>query len=131
MIAHLARLAALLVLLFAGAALAEESKPVEPNTEAMAAARELLEATGADTQVDNMIAALSGGAQIGAKGQGESGKEAVAAMDGFLKKFAGYKTEMLNDMVIASMPVLMQKGSEIGRKYAEKIVQDMASEKKK
>lgn len=140
-----------------GVAIAEEAAPaVDP--EALAAARELIEVTGVSKQIDGMIASVGQGMAAGAgKENAEAGKKIAAEFEAVMQKFAGYKTEMLNDFAVlyaqnftaaemkevanfyrsgtgakfvSSMPMLMQKGSEIGMKYSRKLMDDMAAGKK-
>ena len=133
-------------------ALTEEAKPAA-DPAALAAARDLMDVTGVAKQMEGMISAMSQGF---AKGAGadtlEKGKQAAAEFDAAMKKFMGYKDEMLTDFAqlyaetftaaemkeiadfyrggtgakfIQSMPVLMQKGAQIGIKYSERMVTEM------
>ncbi len=132
--------------------LAEDAKPVA-DPAALAAARDLMEVTGVAKQMEGMISAMSQGFAKGAGAENsEKGKQAAAEFDAAMKKFMGYKDEMLTDFAqlyaesftaaemkeiadfyrggtgakfIQSMPVLMQKGAQIGMKYSERIVKDM------
>ena len=146
-----------LALLFSFApALAQDAKPaVDPD--ALAAAKELMEATGTAKQIDGMIASVTKGVAAGAAGAGgDKAKQVGAEFDEMMKKFAGYKAEMMNDFAvlyaqtftaaemrevanfyksgtgakfISAMPVLMQKGAEIGMKYSQRLMQEAGGKK--
>ncbi len=149
---------ALTALLFAlSPAFAQDSQPA-PDAERLAAAREMMEVTGVTKQLDGMIAAMTQGFAKGANAEGNpQGKQISAEFDAMMQKFLGYKADMLKDFevlyaesftaaemkevsafyrsgtgakFIASMPALMQKGSEIGMKYSQKMMQDMVPAKK-
>ena len=133
-------------------ALTEEAKPAA-DPAALAAARDLMEVTGVAKQMEGMISAMSQGFANGAGADiSEKGKQAAAEFDAAMKKFMGYKDEMLTDFAqlyaetftaaemkeiadfyrggtgakfIQSMPVLMQKGAQIGIKYSERMVTEM------
>lgn len=124
------------------------------DPERVAAARELMEVTGVTKQLDGMIAAVSKGFAKGAKAdETEEGKKLSAEFDAMMQKFLGYKEEMLTDFAalyadtftaaemkevsafyrsgtgakfIATMPELMQKGSAIGMKYSQKMMEGAA-----
>jgi uncharacterized protein len=133
-------------------AFADEAKPAA-DPAALAAARDLMEVTGVAKQMEGMISAMSQGFAKGAGAEtSEKGKQVAAEFDAAMKKFMGYKDEMLTDFAqlyaetftaaemkeiadfyrggtgakfIQSMPVLMQKGAQIGIKYSERIVKEM------
>jgi uncharacterized protein len=135
-----------------GPAAAQKAPPADAAT--LAAARDLLEATGSAKAMDGMIEQMSKGFTQGAA-QAGAGPEAEAAAAGFkasMAKFATYKTEMLNDMAalyatkftaaemkavadfyragpgakfIQKQPELMQEGGQIGMKYSQKIMEEM------
>lgn len=140
-------------------AAAEEAKPAgAADPERIAAAREMMVATGVDKSLDGIITAMSQGFAKGAKADvNAEGKKASDAFDAVMKKFLGYKEDMLNDFAtlyadtftasemkevtafyksgtgakfIASMPALMQKGSQIGMKYSQKVIEEMEGSKK-
>ncbi len=146
-------IACLLILLSSFApAVAEDVKPAA-DPAALAAARDLMEVTGVAKQMEGMISAMSQGFAKGAGADtSEKGKQAVAEFDAAMKKFMGFKAEMLTDFAqlyaesftasemkeiadfyrggtgakfIQAMPVLMQKGAQIGMKYSERIVKEM------
>lgn len=148
---------ALAVVLFAlSPAFAQDAPGQDP--ERLAAAREMMEVTGVTQQLDGMIAAMTQGFTKAANAEGNpQGKQVSAEFDTMMQKFLGYKADMLKDFevlyaetftaaemkevsafyrsgtgakFIASSPALMQKGSEIGMKYSQKMIQDMGAEKK-
>lgn len=148
---------ALTFLLFAlSPAFAQDAPGQDP--ERLAAAREMMEVTGVTKQLDGMIAAMTQGFAKGANADtNPQGKQISAEFDALMQKFLGYKTEMLKDFevlyaesftaaemkevsafyrsgtgakFITSMPALMQKGSEIGMKYSQKMTQEMGADKK-
>lgn len=152
-----ALLQAIAVLLFALAPLrAEEAKP-PADAERIAAAREMMEVTGVTKSLDGIIAAMSQGFAKGASADSsEAGKQASQEFDAAMKKFLTYKEDMLNDFAalyadtfsaaemkevtafyksgtgakfIQSMPALMEKGSQIGIKYSQKMMQEMGDKK--
>jgi hypothetical protein len=148
---------ALTFLLFALSPVFAQDAPGQ-DPERLAAAREMMEVTGVTKQLDGMIAAMTQGFAKGANADtNPQGKQISAEFDALMQKFLGYKTEMLKDFealyaesftaaemkevsafyrsgtgakFITSMPALMQKGSEIGMKYSQKMIQEMAAEKK-
>ena len=143
------------VLAVAVPALAQKA-PVDPAR--LAAARDLLEATGVSKQMDGMMAAMSQGFERGAtQGGGAGAGKATKEFNSFLDKFAAYRQPMLDDFAmlyaerftadelksiadfyrsgpgarfIAAMPELMQAGSKIGMTYAEKVIADLKKEGK-
>lgn len=148
---------ALTFLLFALSPVFAQDAPGQ-DPERLAAAREMMEVTGVTKQLDGMIAAMTQGFAKGANADtNPQGKQISAEFDALMQKFLGYKTEMLKDFevlyaesftaaemkevsafyrsgtgakFITSMPALMQKGSEIGMKYSQKMIQEMGAEKK-
>lgn len=142
--------AAVAVLVCFGAAVAQKA-PADP--ERLAAARDLMEVTGVSKQLEGMTAAMRQGFAEGAAGD-KSGQGAAMTkeFDAALQKFMSYKEEMLNDFAqlyaetftaaemkevadfyrsgtgakfIRLLPELMQKGSAIGIKYSQEMMQDM------
>jgi hypothetical protein len=124
------------------------------DPERIAAAKDLLDATGVAKQMDGMMQAMSKGFERGATSSGgsASGKAATQQFNVFLDKFAAYRQPMLDDFAalyaerftaeelksiadfyrsgagarfIAVMPELMQAGSQIGMRYAEKVMADI------
>ena len=136
------------------AAHAEEAAPAA-DPAAIAAARELMEVVGVDKQLDQLSAAMSKGFEKGASpANPEVGKKIGQEFNAFMERFKNYKEDMKTDMAvlyaqtftaaemkevadfyrgktgsrfIAAMPVLMQKGSEIGIKYAQKVMQEIGA----
>ncbi len=131
---------------------AEEAAKPAPDQAAVAAARDLMDAVGISKQFDGLIASMTKGFDMGAKSKGgEQGEKASKEFDDAMKHFASYKEDMLTDFAklyaetftaaemkevadfyrsgagakfIANMPAIMKKGSEIGMKYAQKMMQD-------
>lgn len=118
------------------------------------AAKDLLDATGVAKQLDGMMQAMSKGFERGATtgGGDAAGKAATQQFNVFLDKFAAYRQPMLDDFAslyaerftaeelksiadfyrsgagarfIAVMPELMQAGSQIGMRYADKVMADI------
>jgi hypothetical protein len=140
-------------LVLAALPLRAEETAAAPDADKIAAARELLEVTGVTKQLDGMIASLSKGFAKGAKAdESEAGKKMSAEFDSMMAKFLTYKDEMMQDFAelyaetftaaemkevanfyrsgtgakfITAMPVLMQKGSAIGLKYSQRMIEDM------
>lgn len=140
------------------APLQAQETPAVPDAERLAAAREMMEATGVTKSLEGVIASMSKGMEQGAKSSGhELGKEVSAELDAMMQKFLSYKEDMLNDFAaiyaetftaaemkevtafyksgtgakfIAEMPSLMQKGSLIGVKYSQKVIGEMGAAKK-
>lgn len=150
----LASITLCVLLLTSGALRAEEAKPAV-DAERLAAAREMMEVTGVAKSLDGMMAAMSQGFSEGANAKtSPAGQKASAEFDAAVAKFRSYKEDMMNDFAalyadmftaqemkevtafyksgtgakfIASMPVLMQKGSDIGMKYGQKIMEEMGA----
>lgn len=137
--------------------LAQDGAPGQ-DAERLAAAREMMEVTGVTKQLDGMIAAMTQGFSKGANADNNpQGKQMSAEFESLMQKFLGYKADMLKDFevlyaetftaaemkevsafyrsgtgakFITMMPALMQKGSEIGMKYSQKMMQEIGAEKK-
>lgn len=135
---------------------AGEAQPAQ-DAERTSAAREMMEVTGVTKSLDGIIAAMSQGFAQGAKADDSAaGKQMSEEFDAAMKKFLTYKEEMLNDFAalyaetftaaemkevtafyksgtgakfIASMPALMEKGSQIGIKYSQKMIDEMGTKK--
>lgn len=135
-------------------ALAEDVKPAADPAR-LAAARDLMEVTGVTKQLEGMMSAMKQGFAKGAKADiSETGKKLSTEFDAAMKKFMGYQEDMLTDFAalyaetfsaeemktvadfyrsgtgakfIAMTPELMQKGSAIGMKYSQKVLDDMKS----
>lgn len=145
-------------LMAASALRAQEAKPAL-DAERLAAAREMMEATGVTKSLEGVIANMSKGFSQTAKNAAgaDAGKQASAEFDAIMQKFLNYKEDMLNDFAalyaesfsatemkevtafyksgtgakfIAQMPALMQKGSQIGMKYSQKVIEEMGAAKK-
>lgn len=127
------------------AARAEPAAPAGDSAR-IAAARDLMEATGVTRQLDTMMEVMKKGFASGAQAQTEAaGQQASAEFDTAVAQFMRYKPDMVEDFAalyaetftaeemkaiadfyrsgpgakfITAMPQLMQKGSEIGMKYA-------------
>lgn len=141
-----------LLFLVSAPALAEDAKPpVDPAR--IAAARDLMEVTGVTKQLEGMMDAMKQGFAKSAKSENsEAGKKMSEGFDAAMTKFMGYRGEMLQDFAalyaetftaeemksvadfyrsgtgakfIAMTPELMQKGSVIGMKYSQKVIEDM------
>lgn len=137
---------------------ADEAKPAL-DAERIAAAREMMEATGVTKSLEGVIANMSKGFAQGAKNAAgaEAGEKASTEFNGIMQKFLSHKEDMLNDFAalyaetftatemkevtafyksgtgakfIAQMPALMQKGSQIGMKYSQKVIEEMEAAKK-
>lgn len=132
---------------------AQDAQVAAPDPARMAAARELMEVTGVTKQMDGMVDAMSKGFAKGAKSSAE-GQKAAGAFDDMMKRFLGYKQDMLRDFevlyaesftaeemnavsnfyrsgagakFVAMTPELMQKGAAIGIKYSERMMKDAQS----
>lgn len=129
-------------------ALAARAEPVTPATDParLAAARDLMDATGVTKQLDTMIDVMKQGFAKGAQADTTAaGKQVSAEFDARLATFMSYKASMIEDFAalyaetftademktiadfyrsgpgakfVQAMPQLMQKGSEIGMKYS-------------
>jgi hypothetical protein len=121
------------------------------DPERMAAARDLMDATGVNRQLDDMMNIMVQGFSRGA-GQSQNGQMATNAFEQMMTKFLAYKQPMLDDFAalyadrftaaemrdittfyrsgagarfITLMPELMRSGGEIGMKYAQKVQADV------
>jgi uncharacterized protein len=141
-----------LVCLFSASAWAEDAKPVV-DAARVAAARDLMEVTGVTKQLDGMMDAMKQGFAKGAKADSsDAGKKMSEGFDAAMSKFKGYQEDMLKDFAalyaetftaeemktvadfyrsgtgakfISLTPGLMQKGSAIGMKYSQKVMEDL------
>ena len=119
----------------------------------IAAAKDLLEVTGVTKQLDGMMDAIKKGFAKGANAENtDAGKKISAEFDANMAKFMSYKEDMINDFAvlyaetftaeemktvadfyrsgtgakfISLTPELMQKGSAIGMKYSQKVIEGM------
>lgn len=139
-----------LVLATAGAA----AQKAPPDPARMAAARDLMIVMGSDKQLDGMFMAVGQGMAQGAQAAGgaDAAANAKQMLDKFIARFQQYRAQMLDEMAalyaerfsaeelkavadfyrggpgakfIASMPELMQAGSQIGMAYTQKVMQDL------
>jgi uncharacterized protein len=152
MIALVRSFAAVLFVLFSAPTWAEEAKPAVDGAR-VAAARDLMEVTGVTKQLDGMMDAMKQGFAKGAKADSsEAGKKMSEGFEAAMGKFKGYQEDMLKDFAalyaesftaeemktvadfyrsgtgakfISMTPALMQKGSVIGMKYSQKVMEDM------
>lgn len=147
--------AAALVALIALPAISEDASPgTDPAR--IAAARDLMDVTGITRQMDGMMDAMTKGFAKGANADtSESGKKATEEFQASMAKFMSYKEEMMTDFAalyaetftaeemkqvadfyrsgtgakfIQMTPSLMQKGAQIGMKYAERITREMGKD---
>lgn len=157
MIAAPHRLIALVsaVLLAMSALLGDARAQGAQDPDRMAAARELMDATGVNKQLDDMITIMVQGFSRGAGSSG-SGQMATNAFEQMMKRFLDYRQPMLDDFAtlyadrftapemrqisefyrsgagarfISMMPELMRAGGEVGMKYAMKVQADMSAGK--
>jgi uncharacterized protein len=141
-----------LVLLVSVPVLAEDTKPIADPAR-IAAARDLMEVTGVTKQLEGMMDAMKQGFAKGAKAESsDAGKKASEGFDAAVAKLMSYKDDMITDFAalyaenftaeemksvadfyrsgtgakfIAMTPALMQKGSVIGMKYSQKVMEDL------
>lgn len=147
-------LASLVALCVAQAAGAEEAVSVDPAR--VAAAKELMEATGMTKQMDGMIAVMGEGFRKGAKsvGGGAAADKLGDEFDGHMQRLMSYREAMLDEFAvvyaqrftaeelkavtdfyksptgqkfITASPELMQAGALIGMKYSQKALQAPAA----
>ncbi len=137
-------------------ALSARAEPATPASDParIAAARDLMDATGVTQQLDTMIDVMKQGFATGAQADtNAAGKQASAEFDARLATFMSYKANMIDDFAtlyaetftademktiadfyrsgpgakfVQAMPQLMQKGSEIGMKYSLRAQTGMA-----
>lgn len=122
----------------------------------IAAAQDLMDVTGVAKQMDGMMTAMISGFQQGAAREGNTpqAQAATKAFEAFMSRFGTYKADMMRDFAalyasrftaeemkavadfyrgetgskfIRQMPELMQQGSQIGIKYAQKMADDLKS----
>jgi len=127
-----------------------------PDPARVAAAQDLMDATGVSKQMDGMMTSMISSFQQGAAGDGntQQGHAVSMAVEAFAGRFATYKEEILRDFAVLyasrftaeemkavadfyrgetgskfvqSMPEMMQQGSQIGIKYAQKMMDDLKS----
>lgn len=125
-----------------------------PDPARLAAAQDLMDVTGVSRQMDGMMTSMISGFQQGAAREGNTPQAQAAskAFEAFMNRFAAYKVDMMKDFAalyasrftveemktvadfyrgetgakfIQSMPDLMQQGSQIGIKYAQKMMDEL------
>ena len=149
---------AAIAMMFAGLAVAEDTAPSAAASDParIAAARDLLDVTGVTKQLDGMMDAMKKGFAKGANAEAsDAGKKMSAEFDAGLAKFMSYKEDMIKDFAalyaetftaeemktiadfyrsgtgakfISLTPELMQKGSVIGMKYSQKVIESMKAD---
>lgn len=151
-------LVSLVVLCAAQAAGAEEAVGVDQAR--IAAAKELMEATGMTKQMDGMIAVMGEGFRKGAKdaGGGAMADRIGDEFDGHMRRLMSYREAMLDEFAVVyaerftaeelksvtefyrsptgqkfiqASPELMQAGALIGMKYSQKALQAPSAGKDK
>lgn len=144
MIMSRAAAAAVLVMLLATSPLKAQDAASDPQR--IAAAKDLIEVTGAKKQIELMLDIMKQGLGAGARqaGAGQAAEKIEGDFAAFSAKFAGYRDQMVEEFAglyasrfttqelqeittfyrsgtgakfIVAMPDLMQKGGEIGQKY--------------
>ena len=144
------RIAMCALLLVAGASVAAAQQAPDPAR--IAAAKDLMEVTGVNKQLDGMIAAMGQGFRKGAAdAAGAATAEAAGKeFDSHMARLMTYREAMLNDFAalyaekftadelksvadfyrsptgskfIQAMPELIQAGAQIGMKYSQKALQ--------
>lgn len=143
------------MMVFSGAALAQDAAPAADPAR-IAAARDLLEVTGVTKQLESMMDAMKKGFAKGANADtSEAGKKMSEEFDAGMTKFMSYKEDMITDFAtlyaetftaeemktiadfyrsgtgakfISLTPELMQKGSAIGMKYSQKVIESMKTD---
>lgn len=91
------RIAALCLICFTSAALADDAPP-PPDPARVAAARDLLEVTGVKKQMDGMINAMTSGFAKGAgDDKSEAGKKRSEQFDEGMKKLLDYQEQLITD----------------------------------
>jgi uncharacterized protein len=140
-------------LLVALASTAASAQQAPPDPERVAAARDMMEATGVTKQMDGMIEAMAKGFRKGAEDAGGAAKAEAAAQefDRYMKRLMSYRQPMLDDFAVlyaerftaaemksiadfyrsptgvkfvAAMPDLIQAGGQIGIKYGRKALEE-------
>lgn len=155
----LAVAAYLLLSISAQVAFAETPAAAPPDADRLAAARELLDVTGASKQLETMMDVMTSSFAKGANADSsEVGKALSEDFKANMDKLMTYKQDMLNDFAhlyaerftademreltkfyrsgigakfLTQMPELMQAGSAIGIKYSQKVVEELQAIKNK
>ena len=146
------------LLLVVGASAATAQQATAPDAARIAAAKDLMEVTGVNKQLDGMIAAMAQGFRTGATdAAGAAAAEAAGKeFDSHMARLMTYREAMLNDFAalyaekftaeelksvadfyrsptgskfIQVMPELIQAGAQIGMKYSEKALHGGAQPK--
>jgi hypothetical protein len=143
---------------FVSIAAAAEEPAAAPDPERVAAAKDMMEATGVVKQMDGMVAAMGQGFRKGAADAGGAAKAEAAGeqFDRYMKRLMSYRQQMVDDFAvlyaerftapelksiadfyrsptgakfIQAMPELIQAGAQIGMKYSRKALEDEAAHK--
>lgn len=146
--------AAVVAVAFSLAGSAAMAQKAPPDPARLAAARDLMIVMGSDKQLDGMFQAVGQGMAQSAQATGgaDAAAKAKQMLDSFIARFQQYRAQMLDEMAalyaerftaeelksvadfyrggpgakfIASMPELMQAGSQIGMAYTQKVMQDL------
>jgi hypothetical protein len=146
------RAAVCALLLAVGAAAAVAQQAAAPHPDRIAAAKDLMEVTGVNKQLDGMIAAMGQGFRKGAQDAAGSATAEAAGkeFDSHMARLMSYRQAMLDDFAalyaekftaeelkavadfyrsptgakfIQTMPELIQAGALIGMKYSQKVMQ--------
>ena len=141
---------------FAIAAVAEQ--PAAPDPARVAAAKDMMDATGVMKQTDGMVAAMGQGFRKGAAetAGAEKAEAAGQEFDRYMKRLMSYREQMVDDFAvlyaerftaeelksiadfyrsptgskfIVAMPELIQAGAQIGIKYSRKALEDETGHK--
>jgi uncharacterized protein len=129
--------------------------PVAVDPAALAAAKDLMEVTGAAKNFDNMVAMLKKHVMTSA-GDGTAAQAMAETFDKAMSKIGSYKQQMMDEMAVLHankftaaelkavtefyksgpgakfvtvMPELMQEGGAIGQKYAVQMMKDLKEAK--
>lgn len=148
---------ACLVFLLGSPALAEDAPAAAADPVRIAAAKELMEATGMTKQMDGMIAVMSDGFRKGARGGGAAGDKLSDEFDKNMQRLMSYREAMMEEFAviyaqrftaeelkavtdfyrspvgqkfIQASPELMQAGAAIGLKYSQKAMGAPAEQSK-
>jgi hypothetical protein len=146
------RIAMCVLLLVAGGSVAAAQQAPAPDPARLAAAKDLMEVTGVNKQLDGMIAAMAQGFRTGATDVASAAAAEAAGkeFDSHMARLMTYREAMLNDFAalyaekftaeelksvadfyrsptgskfIQVMPELIQAGAQIGMKYSQKALQ--------
>jgi hypothetical protein len=147
------KLAVAVCIAFALPALAQDSGKLDPAR--IAAAKELMEATGMTKQMDQMVSVMAEGFRKGANssGGGAAADKLSDEFEGHMQRLMSYRADMIKEFAviyaerftaeelktvtefyrsptgqkfIQASPELMQAGAQIGIKYSQKAMQKPA-----